>query len=164
MELASYLALDKISDASQRKRAEKLVKQVCAKDVPEIDEAVKRKRADVEGSQPPWMTAAMRQEVWEETLRGAYYDILANVLGKIQEMTHRKRAMNARKKSDVRKSWVHKTPWRFYLGNVHASRALLLTLNILKLLSTMSVKIVEAMNLRLRVTLFMVRKRSNTSR
>ena len=76
-----HVAVEKLSDESQQTRALKLLEQVCAKDVDDIEEAVKAKHAEWEASLPLWMTD-MSDEVWEETLRHEYYDIIADVLMK----------------------------------------------------------------------------------
>ena len=76
------VAPDQLTNDSKRNQAQKLLEKVSAKDVPAIDDAVKRKRAKLESSHPEWMPDTMRQQVTEATLRADYYDLLQDVLRK----------------------------------------------------------------------------------
>ena len=84
------VAVESVEEGSQRTRARELVQKVCAKDVGDIEEAIRVKHAEFEASLPSWMEDTS-EDVWKEKLREQYYDIIADILTKKRVLDNTKK-------------------------------------------------------------------------
>ena len=90
------VAVESLAEEAQRTRAQALVHAVGAEDVCQIEEAVGRRRKEWEEKMPSWMIE-ISAEVWEEMLRGEYYDNIESILAKKRGTDNLKKGSGRRK-------------------------------------------------------------------